>query len=112
MFGRMPVWKLTGSNLIMKKSAITVLSLFLVMLLGATNPQKPNILFIMSDDHTSQAIGAYGGRLQKLNPTPTIDKLAENGMVMFVITSYSIHYTKLYEPEGSNGQCAGTSWWC
>ena len=66
----------------MKKSAITVLSLFLVMLLGATNRQKPNILFIMSDDHTSQAIGAYGGRLQKLNPTPTIDKLAENGMVM------------------------------
>ena len=43
---------------------------------------KPNVLFIMSDDHTSQAIGAYGGRLARLNPTPTIDKLASEGVVM------------------------------
>ncbi len=41
---------------------------------------RPNILYIMSDDHTSQAIGAYGSRLAKLNPTPTIDKLAAEGM--------------------------------
>lgn len=34
----------------------------------------------MSDDHTSQAIGAYGGRLAKLNPTPKLDKLAAEGM--------------------------------
>ena len=40
---------------------------------------RPNVLFIMSDDHTSQAIGAYGSRLAKLNPTPTIDRLAEDG---------------------------------
>lgn len=44
--------------------------------------KKPNVLFIMSDDHTSQAIGAYGGRLQKLNPTPTIDQIAKEGVVM------------------------------
>ncbi len=43
---------------------------------------KPNILFVMSDDHTSQAIGAYGGRLAALNPTPTIDSIAAEGMVM------------------------------
>jgi len=42
--------------------------------------EKPNILFIMSDDHTSQAIGAYGSRLAKLNPTPNIDALAKNGI--------------------------------
>jgi len=41
---------------------------------------KPNILFIMSDDHTTQAIGVYGGRLAKLDPTPNIDGLAKNGM--------------------------------
>ncbi|TRX57602.1 sulfatase [Fulvivirga sp. M361] len=41
---------------------------------------QPNIIFIMSDDHTSQAIGAYGGRLKRLNPTPNIDKLAANGI--------------------------------
>ena len=34
----------------------------------------------MSDDHTTQAIGAYGGRLAPLNPTPTIDSLAKGGM--------------------------------
>jgi arylsulfatase A-like enzyme len=42
--------------------------------------KKPNILFIMSDDHTYQAIGAYGSRLAGLNPTPVIDSLAKNGM--------------------------------
>ncbi|MBT3227642.1 MAG: sulfatase [Candidatus Marinimicrobia bacterium] len=43
--------------------------------------KRPNILFIMSDDHSSEAIGAYGGRLAKLNPTPTIDKLASEGII-------------------------------
>lgn len=45
-----------------------------------TGADKPNILFIMSDDHTTQAIGAYDSRLAKLNPTPNIDALAKNGM--------------------------------
>jgi arylsulfatase A-like enzyme len=45
-------------------------------------PKRPNILFIMADDHTSQGIGAYGGRLAKLDPTPTIDTLAKEGMLM------------------------------
>lgn len=43
--------------------------------------KRPNIIFIMSDDHTSQAIGAYGGRLEALDLTPNIDKLAEEGMI-------------------------------
>ena len=42
--------------------------------------KRPNILFIMSDDHTTQDIGAYGSRLAKRNPTPNIDALARNGM--------------------------------
>ncbi|MFI3290018.1 MAG: sulfatase, partial [Rikenellaceae bacterium] len=42
---------------------------------------KPNILFIMTDDHTSQAIGAYNSYLSKLNPTPTIDALAKDGVL-------------------------------
>ncbi len=41
----------------------------------------PNIIFIMSDDHTTQGIGAYGSRLAGLNPTPTIDRLAKEGML-------------------------------
>ncbi len=44
--------------------------------------EQPNILFIMSDDHTSQAVGVYNSRLAALNPTPTLDQLAEDGVVM------------------------------
>lgn len=35
----------------------------------------------MSDDHTTQALGIYGSRLAPLNPTPTLDKLAKEGIV-------------------------------
>jgi len=42
---------------------------------------KPNILFIMSDDHTTQAFGIYGSRLASLNPTPHLDKMAHEGMI-------------------------------
>lgn len=42
----------------------------------------PNILFIMSDDHAAHAIGAYGGRLAALDPTPTIDRLAAEGVLL------------------------------
>lgn len=40
--------------------------------------KRPNILFIMSDDHALQAITAY--RPEHQVPTPGIDRLAENGM--------------------------------
>ncbi len=42
--------------------------------------ERPNILFIMSDDHTDQALGSYGSRLADLAPTTHIDRLAEEGM--------------------------------
>jgi arylsulfatase A-like enzyme len=42
------------------------------------NP-KPNVLFIMSDDHAAHAISAYGGRLAKIAPTPNLDRLAKEG---------------------------------
>ena len=42
---------------------------------------RPNILFIFSDDHATDAIGAYGGRLAELNPTPNIDRLAASGVL-------------------------------
>jgi arylsulfatase A-like enzyme len=43
-------------------------------------PEKPNIIYIMSDDHAYQAISSYGGILAKAAPTPNIDRLAVNGM--------------------------------
>ena len=39
----------------------------------------PNILYIMSDDHASHAISAYGS---KVNKTPNIDRIANEGMRM------------------------------
>jgi uncharacterized sulfatase len=50
------------------------------MAFTATAADKPNIMFIMSDDHAAHAIGAYGGRLAPLNPTPTLDQLAKEGL--------------------------------
>lgn len=47
----------------------------------AIGQEKPNILFIMSDDHTAQAVGAYATVLKELDPTPTIDTLAREGML-------------------------------
>ncbi len=41
-------------------------------------PPRPNILFIMSDDHAYQAISAYSN---KLIETPNIDRLATEGML-------------------------------
>jgi arylsulfatase A-like enzyme len=38
---------------------------------------KPNILFIMSDDHASHAMSCYGSRI---NCTPNLDRIAEGGM--------------------------------
>ncbi|GAB5375390.1 MAG: sulfatase [Acuticoccus sp.] len=38
---------------------------------------RPNILFIMADDHAAKAISAYG---YGLNHTPNIDRIAEEGM--------------------------------
>jgi arylsulfatase A-like enzyme len=38
---------------------------------------RPNIVFIMADDHAAHAIGAYGSRINK---TPGMDRLAADGM--------------------------------
>jgi arylsulfatase A-like enzyme len=42
--------------------------------------QRPNIIYIMSDDHAYQAISAYGSSLKALAPTPNIDRIARDGM--------------------------------
>src|SRR3546814_13538810 len=39
-------------------------------------PRRPNILFIMADDHAAKAISAYGSRIVE---TPGIDRIAEGG---------------------------------
>ncbi|MCL4484056.1 MAG: sulfatase [Bacteroidetes bacterium] len=49
--------------------------------------QRPNIIFILADDHSSAAISAYG---QSLIKTPNIDRLSASGtlfMNVFVVSS-------------------------
>ena len=53
-----------------------------LLLVGLAAPalaqsDRPNIVFIFSDDHAYQAIGAYGSRI---NQTPNIDRIAREGM--------------------------------
>ena len=43
-------------------------------------PEKPNILFIMTDDHALAALSAYQGYLSKVAPTPNIDRIANEGI--------------------------------
>ena len=46
----------------------------------SSDDKRPNIIYIMSDDHAFQAISAYGGLLKDLAPTPNIDRIARDGM--------------------------------
>jgi len=43
--------------------------------------ERPNILWLFSDDHAPSAIGAYGGILKDENITPNLDRLASEGMI-------------------------------
>lgn len=47
---------------------------------AADAQQRPNIVYIMCDDHAFQCISAYGSPISKLAPTPNIDRIAERGM--------------------------------
>ena len=72
----------------MRNVFFTVISLFLILPLWAqseTNVKttnRPNIVFIMSDDHAVSAVSAYNDWLAKIAPTPNIDRIAKNGMLM------------------------------
>ncbi|MFK7765690.1 MAG: sulfatase [Mariniblastus sp.] len=43
--------------------------------------ERPNILFIFSDDHAVRSISAYGGDLAEVAPTPNIDRIAHEGVL-------------------------------
>ncbi len=64
----------------MKTQTTTLLPALFLAAATLAAKERPNILFIMSDDHTAQAVGAYATILKKLNPTPTIDSLATDGI--------------------------------
>lgn len=48
---------------------------------GNHQMKRPNIVYIMADDHAEQAISAYGHPISKLAPTPNIDRIAKEGVL-------------------------------
>jgi uncharacterized sulfatase len=63
----------------MRKNVLLISAPAIILNCFAEKSVKPNIIYIMSDDHATQAIGVYGSRLAELNPTPNIDRLAKSG---------------------------------
>jgi len=54
--------------------------LLAILMLAAASvraAERPNIIFIMADDHAAQAISAYGSRV---NTTPNLDRIARAGL--------------------------------
>ncbi len=69
----------TAAAIAIQVSLATALLTSLPVIADAVD--RPNILFIFTDDHAPHAIGAYGGILKEVNPTPNIDQLAREGML-------------------------------
>ncbi len=67
---------IAGSDLMFLR---TLVNLFVLLGLSASlqASERPNILFIMSDDHAVRAVSAYGNSVVD---TPSIDRIAKNGM--------------------------------
>lgn len=60
------------------KICLSAGAIFCSIGLQANKAKRPNIVFIMSDDHAYQAISAYG---YGLNSTPNIDRIATEGAI-------------------------------
>src|SRR4030095_5532126 len=60
--------------------------------------QKPNIILILSDDFGYGDSGPYGGGPGRGMPTPSLDRLADEGMTFF--SAYA-------QPSGRPGRAAG-----
>ena len=66
---------------------LSILLLILTSLSGfsqkkSESTKSPNIVFIFSDDHATNAISAYGGIFKELAPTPNIDRIANEGALL------------------------------
>src|SRR5947209_5240410 len=59
------------------RSVLTLAVLGFAPAMVSAADRRPNILYVMADDHAAHAVGAYGS---KVNTTPQIDRIAKNGM--------------------------------
>jgi arylsulfatase A-like enzyme len=58
------------------RHSLAIIAILLGAMPAARAEDRPNILFIFSDDHAQHAISAYGS---KVNQTPHLDRLASEG---------------------------------
>tara|TARA_R110000850_G_scaffold23366_3_gene69117 strand:- start:1165 stop:2823 length:1659 start_codon:yes stop_codon:yes gene_type:complete len=63
------------------KSLATLVGCIALGAMHGFSQSRPNIVFVFSDDHATQAISAYGGRLAEVAPTPNLDRIAAEGMM-------------------------------
>lgn len=68
---------LCSSPRLLPRLATVLAAIHIGLAFAARGASRPNILFIMSDDHAAHAISAYGSRI---NQTPQIDRLAKLGL--------------------------------
>ena len=59
-------------------SRIALLLLAVWLAIPSSADERPNILFVFTDDHAAHAISAYGS---KINTTPHMDRIASEGML-------------------------------
>jgi len=67
--------------MIMKRYVLMLGSCLFLTTAAVAEQDRPNILFLFSDDHAVNAISSYGGPLAKVAPTPNIDRIAREGAV-------------------------------
>jgi len=71
------------------RGIVTTLTMIVVVLIlgiatpSLAEPQKPNIVLILSDDFGYGDAGPYGGGPGRGMPTPSLDRLADEGMTFF-----------------------------
>ena len=100
------------------------ISIIFIFNVESSNKEEnpPNIVFIMSDDHAVSAVSAYNDWLAKSAPTPNIDRIAHEGMLMnktfntnsicgpsraAILTGKYAHINGFYKNEGG-GDFDGT----
>jgi arylsulfatase A-like enzyme len=66
-------------NVLPRHLTLLALGVLAAVAVPAAAADRPNIVFIMSDDHAAHAISAYGSRV---NRTPNIDRLAREGALL------------------------------
>ena len=74
------------NQILNSKKILTVITISILFIHNVKSSNKeenpPNIVFIMSDDHAVSAVSAYNDWLAKSAPTPNIDRIAHEGMLM------------------------------